>query len=181
MVDDVLAGYGRPASIIWPPQALGYDAAQDQTYTYDLDRARHLLNEAGWNTTTKVTLLVAAELRATVSMAENYQADLNVIGVNAALQQSSTAEALALLQKRRVGGAWIAPTTLMNFGPTTFFVSNPVARVPNPSNFSSDQYTNLIAQAARAPDDQQLKPIVHDLTRLTRRAAGPRRRAHMQY
>src|ERR1051326_2390442 len=49
MVDSALAGYGRPASTCWPPQALGYDASQDHMYSYDLDQARQLLQTVGWD------------------------------------------------------------------------------------------------------------------------------------
>ena len=89
MVDAVLAGYGRPASIIWPPQGLGHEAALDETLTYNLEMARQLLNEANWDPSTSVVLRVGTELRAMVAMAQMYQADLNAIGVNVALQQSS--------------------------------------------------------------------------------------------
>jgi peptide/nickel transport system substrate-binding protein len=46
MVDVALAGYGRAASTVWPPQALGYDAAQDQAYAFDPGKARQLLEAA---------------------------------------------------------------------------------------------------------------------------------------
>ncbi|MBV8718346.1 MAG: hypothetical protein JOZ65_25025, partial [Chloroflexi bacterium] len=166
MVDAALAGYGRPTSIIWPPQSRNYDAALDQSYTYDLDRARQLLTEASWDPTTRVALRVATELHAPLVMAQIYQSDLNAIGVNASLEQKSTQEMLVLLQKRQVGGAWISPTNLMNLSPATFFTGNAFARVPNPSNFTSDQYASLIAQATAATDDESLKSIVHDLTQL---------------
>ena len=54
----------------------------------------------------------------------------------------------------------------MNLNPATFFTSNVYVRVPNPSNFTSTQYTDLIAQALTATDDQQLKRLVHDLTQV---------------
>ena len=166
MVDAALAGYGRPASIIWPPQSLAYDAGLDQSRAYDLDKARQLLNEAGWDPSTRVALRVGADLPAPAVMAQIYQGDLNAIGVNVSLEQKSTQEMLVLLQKRQVGGAWISPTNLMNFSPATFFTSNAFARVPNPSNFTSDQYTSLVGQATAATDDQTLKTVAHDLTQL---------------
>lgn len=61
------------------------------------------------------------------------------------------------------GGAWISTMGSMNLSPATFFTGNLFVRIPNPSNFTSDQYTSLIAQVVVATDDQQLKGIVHDL------------------
>jgi hypothetical protein len=55
---------------------------------------------------------------------------------------------------------------LMNLHPATFFTSNIYASVPNPSNFTSDRYTSLIALAVGAGDDPQLKGVVYDLTQV---------------
>lgn len=47
MVDSVLMGYGRPASTFIPPQYAEY-YAPDAVFPHDLDRARSVLEEAGW-------------------------------------------------------------------------------------------------------------------------------------
>jgi len=144
IVDSALAGYGRAASTIWPPQALGYDAAQDRTYDYDLSRARQLLASAGWNSNTTIPLRATSTLPTDVAIAEIYQADLAAIGVNAVVQPGSSAELVTLIDKHQIGGALITATGLMNLSPATFFTANLYARVPNPSNFTSDRYSSLI-------------------------------------
>ena len=166
IVDSALAGYGRAASTIWPPQALGHDAVQDQTYDYDLSRARQLLLAAGWNSNTTLPLRVTSNLPTDVAIAEIYQADLAAVGVNAVIQRGSAAELVTLIQNHQIGGAVITAMGLMNLHPATFFTSNIYARVPNPSNFTSDRYTSLIGQAVAVSDDTQLKSVVHDLTQV---------------
>ena len=166
IVDSALAGYGRAASTIWPPQALGHDAVQDHTYDYDLSRARQLLLAAGWNSNTTIPLRVTSNLPTDVAIAEIYQADLAAVGVNAVIQPGSSAELVTLIQNHQIGGAVITAMGLMNLHPATFFTSNIYARVPNPSNFTSDRYTSLIGQAVAASDDPQLKSVVHDLTQV---------------
>lgn len=47
MVDSVLMGYGRTASTFIPEQYADYHSA-DAVFPHDLDRAKNLLDEAGW-------------------------------------------------------------------------------------------------------------------------------------
>lgn len=47
LVDSVLMGYGRAASTFIPPQYTDY-YSPDAVFDYDLDRAKALLEEAGW-------------------------------------------------------------------------------------------------------------------------------------
>src|SRR5262249_55212666 len=98
MVDVALFGFGRPASIPWPRQSLAYDAAQDQTYTFDLAKARQLLESAGWQNSTSVSLSLVNTPAVTRTMADIYQADLATIGVNLTLQLLATPDFLSRLQ-----------------------------------------------------------------------------------
>lgn len=47
MVDSILMGYGRTASTFIPPQYVDY-YSEDAVFSHDLDRAKELLDEAGW-------------------------------------------------------------------------------------------------------------------------------------
>jgi peptide/nickel transport system substrate-binding protein len=105
-----------------------------------------------------------SEVPASVAIAQIYQADLAAVGVNAVVQTDSAAEYTVRVQKGQTGGAWIGTMGSMNLSPFTFFTSNLFARVPNPSGYTSEQYTRLIGDAGSATDDRQLKGIVHDLT-----------------
>jgi hypothetical protein len=73
---------------------------------------------------------------------------------------------VALVQKRQIGGVWITPMGMMNLNPATFFTSNLLTRRPNPSNFTSDRYTSLIARPLTRLTTSSSKGIVHDLTQL---------------
>jgi peptide/nickel transport system substrate-binding protein len=166
IVDSVLAGLARPVSTVWPPQSLAYDAAQDQTYQFDLAKARQLLDAAGWDPDVTVPIRVASELQVTVAMAQIYQSDLVSVGVNAVVESQGGADLLSRLQKHQVGGAWIIDMGAMNQSPASFFVTNSASRVQNMSNFVSDPYASLIDQASNAKDDERLKSILHALTEI---------------
>jgi peptide/nickel transport system substrate-binding protein len=166
MIDSALYGFGRPASIVWPRQSPGYDAAQDQTYTYDLTRARQLLQAANWDPATVVPLALAKSQPETVTMAEIYQADLATIGVNVVMQEIDDADFISRLANGRFGGAWMYVMAFMNFSPATFLNSSLAVRIPNPSHFGVQRYQDLVALINSATDDQQLKGPLHELTQI---------------
>jgi peptide/nickel transport system substrate-binding protein len=166
MVDSALFGFGRPASIPWPRQSLGYDSAQDQTYTFDLDKARQLLESAGWQSGTTVELSLVNATAATKVIAQIYQADLSTIGVNLSIQELPNADFLSRLLTGGFGGAWIVGMGFMNLSPATFLTSALTVRRPNPSHFDSPRYAQLVDQIVAEVDDQKLKALLHEVTQI---------------
>jgi peptide/nickel transport system substrate-binding protein len=166
LVDIALAGLGRPASIPWPQQSLAYDATLDQTYTYDPDHARQLLAAAGWAADTPLPISIPNGIDVTSQLAQIIQANLGDVGVQAAVQTLSQPEFVARGQKGEFEGAWILQMSYMNLSPATFFEASLAVRVPNYSNFSSQQYQDLISQTFAATDDQTLQQGLQGLTRI---------------
>jgi peptide/nickel transport system substrate-binding protein len=166
MVDTALFGFGRPASIPWPQQSLAYDAAQDQTYTFDLAKARQLLESAGWQTGTSIPLSIVNTTAAARMMAEIFQADLATIGVNLTLQELAAADFVARYVGGSFGGAWLVGIGFMNLSPATFLTSALAVRRPNPSHFDTPRYAQLIEQTAAEVDDQKLKALLHEVTQM---------------
>jgi peptide/nickel transport system substrate-binding protein len=166
MVKDALNGFGRPASIPWPRESLGFDAGQDQTYTHDLGKARQLLESAGWNIDTRLPLLIPSRVPATRTMAEIYQADLAAIGVTVLLQEVDLGDLYARLQNGQVGGAWIVNMGYMNLSPATFLNSAFPVRTPNPSHFETQRYTDLLHRVRSETDAQRLKAHLNEVTQI---------------
>jgi peptide/nickel transport system substrate-binding protein len=168
MVDTALSGYGRPASVPWPQASPWYDAAQDGTYTFDLNRAQQLLQSAGWDPsqTTRLTLTLPGSSPLTSAMAAIYQADLASIGVSLTIQQLETVDFFSRMVGGTFGGLWMASMGAMNLSPGTFLTSAIPMRVPNPSHFDAQRYRDLIAQVVAETDDAQLKAEVHEVSQL---------------
>jgi peptide/nickel transport system substrate-binding protein len=164
LVDTALFGFGRPASIPWHQQSLAYDANLDQTFSYDPARARQMLTAAGWDSSAVVPLIFPSGVQVTDQMAEIVQADLASVGVQVELQRA--ADFVPRLQSGRLGGAWIVSMGFTNLSPATLFTTAFSVRVPNSSNFASQQYQDLIDQTIAATDDQQLKLAAQEVTRL---------------
>lgn len=166
LVDVALYGFGRPACVPWPKQSIGYDAAQDQAYGFDLDRARSLLQDAGWDRTRVVPLVIPSFIPLAKQVAEILQSDLQSIGVQVAVQSLAGAEFGARGLNRQMAGAWISPMTFTNLSPATYLMTASMARVPNTSNFVTPRYMELIDQAKSATDVQSLKAILHEVTQI---------------
>jgi peptide/nickel transport system substrate-binding protein len=166
LVDIALAGFGRPASIPWPQQSPAYDATLDATYTYDPARARQLLDAAGWDAGTVLPISVPTGLQVYAQLAQVIQADLANIGVQAIVQTLDQPEYVARFQKAQFDGAWVNTMGYMNLSPATFFETSLAVRLPNASNFVSQQYRDLIDQTFTVTDDQSLHQRLQDLTRI---------------
>jgi peptide/nickel transport system substrate-binding protein len=166
IVDTALNGFGRAASTLWPRQSLGYDAALDQAYPYDLDKARELLTAAGWDPSTTVTMALPGFLPVSALMAQIYQADLARIGVTLTLRQLESGDFFTRLQTGQFGGTWMANMGWMNLSPATFLISALPVRLPNASHFTTPRYQQLLDQVTGATADQQEKVLVHEVTQI---------------
>ena len=166
MVKTALSGLGRPASIPWPRQSLAYDAAQDATYSYDLSRARQLLDSAGWDSNYTLSVTIPSSLALAERMAQILQSDLSAIGVRTSIRKIPFADFITLAVKGGYGGVWIVSMALMNLSPATFLRTSLAVRVPNASYFSSQRYLQLMDETAAATDDTQLKAGLHEMTQI---------------
>ena len=72
----------EPHSLPWPLNSPAYDAAKDQTYAFDPDRAKSLLG----GQSVPVEITVNSAIADTVTMAQLYQADLQRAGFNATIK-----------------------------------------------------------------------------------------------
>jgi peptide/nickel transport system substrate-binding protein len=162
----VYLGTEIPLSLPWPESSPAYDASKRNFFTFDLDKARSLLNQTGVsNISLDVTLNPSSpELR---QVAEIYQADLAKIGVTANIRQPERAAFLDEVNTRKYQGLFISSSNWGHLEPITMFAQ---ARSYNPtgnnSGFSSEAYTQLVTQAGAEPDvlkRKQLYSQINDL------------------
>jgi peptide/nickel transport system substrate-binding protein len=166
LVDVALYGFGRPASIPWPRDSLAYDGSLDQAYGYDPIHARQLLESAGWDSTTVRPISVPNGVQVALQMAQIIQADLANVGVHVAIQRLNQPEFLARFLRGQFDGAWLINMGFMNLGPATYFQTAPPVRIPNVSNFSTQEYQELISRSVAATDDELLRSDLQSLTKI---------------
>jgi len=166
MVSTALSGFARPASIPWPQQSPGYDAAQDQSYAFDLGKAGQLFEAAGWDANATLPLAIPGQAAQAIRLAEIYQADLATIGVKLAIQELPAVEFLTRLQTGGFGSAWLTTMAGMNLSPSTFLTSSFVVRIPNTGHFATPRYQEVQEQVRSETDDRKLKELLHELNQI---------------
>ncbi|MBV9582326.1 MAG: ABC transporter substrate-binding protein, partial [Chloroflexi bacterium] len=80
IADTVLLGLGAPNNLPWFPTSPAYDAAKDRTYTFDLDKAKSLLQQTGLSTPS-IDVNYSTAIAEFGAIAQIIQADIARIGV----------------------------------------------------------------------------------------------------
>ncbi len=158
-VDTVLLGVGKAESIPWPPASPAYEADKVNTYAFDLDKAKSLLNQAGVGPF-EVDILLYLATAEYQGMAQLYQADLAKIGVTLNIKTQDVGTWLDQVNNAKYLGLYSGPASLGDLAPATCFTSSKAfAPASNNSGFKSDRYTELITQTATEPDLARAKPL----------------------
>ena len=75
-------------------------------------------------------------------------------------------EFLARFVKGQFDGAWLINMGFMNLSPATYFETAPPVRIPNVSNFFTQQYQDLVNASFAATDDEALRGDLQSLTNI---------------
>ena len=152
IADSVLLGTGQPTSMPWLSNSAAYEASKDQFFTFDLDKARSLLNQAGVSELTCQILPIPSNPEL-VDMAQIYQADLAKIGVTLNITQVDAASWFDQANNRKYNGFYSTLNGLAQLEPITLLLGGRVYD-PNSNNsgYQNDAYASLLNQAASEPD-----------------------------
>ncbi|MBX6340974.1 MAG: ABC transporter substrate-binding protein, partial [Thermomicrobiaceae bacterium] len=175
MVQALYAGVGQVMNAPVPPTDWSYDKSLP-AYPFDPNKAKQLLQEAGWKPGTQVTLLAYQNPRgynpAGGKMAVAIQQYLGDVGVNVKIE---TLDFGAFLDKRRSfnwEGLAMAGWSGDNGDPDNFLYalfSGPSIPINNAARWKNDQVDQILTQAREETDHdkrlqlyQQAEKIIHD-------------------
>ncbi len=158
IVDSTLLGVGRVSDLPWYPSSPGYEEAKTRTYTFDLDRAKALLSQAG-ATNLSVDLSFTTALPEFASMAQIFQADLAKIGVTLNIKPTEPAQIAQRVYTLNYSG--LAALGLSLFGqlhPGLFGLASPYyGPLNNWTGFKDEQYSALATAIATEVDPTRAK------------------------
>ena len=109
---------GGPKDLPWPPQSPAYDAARDARYTFDLDKAKSLLQQAGVSNVS-MDFILANGSSEQASVVQIIQADLASIGVNVNIKPMDLAAWRATTASFKGWGLNVAQSTYAQLQPPT--------------------------------------------------------------
>ena len=98
IIENIMGGYGERVSTIWRSDYAGFNEELAQRYTYDPDKARSLLEEAGYKDGFDVTLMTDTDNHAKAQeVTEAVGAYLTAIGLNVDVQVLDDTTAYAII------------------------------------------------------------------------------------
>ena len=163
ITDTVLLGLVGPEDLPWPANSPAYEAAKNNLYAFDLDKAKSLLDQAGVSNL-QLDFVYAPVIPEYQTIAQIYQSDLAKIGVTLNVKSMEIAALFDVIHHQKYNGfytlndSWAAmePVSMLSVGASL----NPKI---NNAGFQNDQYTQLTAQAAAEPDPAKRKQLYSQL------------------
>ncbi len=161
--DAAMAGTVQPLSLPWDGHSPAYEAAKANYFTYDVDKAKALLAEAGLSGA-EMDILPSAAQPELALFCQLYQGDLANLGITLNIQNLDPAAWVDEVNKRQYHGIW-ASTVVVPLGEPASAFTNARGTDPRSNNegFQSDTYSQLIAAAGTEPDLDKRKHIYSQL------------------
>jgi peptide/nickel transport system substrate-binding protein len=165
-VETIMLGFGQAESLPWLPGSLAYEAAKQTFFTFDPDKARGLLQQAGVSSA-DFDLNILSAFGELVDFGQIYQADLAQIGITLNVRPLELATWVDEAVNRKYRGLYLSNSGFAQLDPSSALV-NGRATDPagNNSAFQSDQYSQLISNAASEPDANKRQQIYSQLNDL---------------
>jgi peptide/nickel transport system substrate-binding protein len=165
-VDTVLLGLSRPATLPWIPTSPAYDAATANYFTFDLDKAKALLAQAGVGPFA-MEYLISPNFPELSTFGQIYQADLATIGVTLSIKQTESAAFFSAINNRTYPGMFAITSARANLAPGITVLStqgfNPDL---NNEGFSSAAYSAITSAISTETDAQKQKELYAQLNTL---------------
>jgi peptide/nickel transport system substrate-binding protein len=162
MADAVQLGRVQIQDLPWPPASPASEPQKNNLITFDLDKAKSLLQQSGVGNF-DLDLLYSAVSATYAQQAQIYQSDLAKIGVNGIIR---TLQPAALLDAwhTQTYGLYFAGDPWANLEPLTQFTSGSTTNYRgNNGGYLSDAYTKLVEAAAGEIDPAKRKQIYSQL------------------
>ncbi|MBV9324168.1 MAG: ABC transporter substrate-binding protein [Chloroflexi bacterium] len=162
MIDTVLLGMTTAQDLPWPAASPASQPEKNGVVSYDLDKAKSLLADAGATNWT-LDLLYSAVSQEGAGYAQIYQADLAQIGVNGVIRTLQPAALLDAWHTQNYG-LYFASDPWANLEPVTQFTSGSTTNYRgNNGGYLNDDYTKLVTAAATEPDSAKRKALYSQL------------------
>jgi peptide/nickel transport system substrate-binding protein len=147
----------------------GFDAAQVKGYTYNPDKARRLLKEAGYPNCKNLPEIVLHTTVSYRSLIEYVQGQLEKIGIKTSVEIVQGASLRELVSKNSVNffyGTWIADYPDGENYLSVFYSKNKIPWGPNYTGFNNKQFDSLFVQAYHQPNDQKRYALYRQMDNL---------------
>ena len=158
---------GTPGSSGFIPKGMpGFDAQQVKGYSYDPEKARRLLAEAGFPNGKGMPEIVLHTTVGYRNLIEYVQGELNRIGINTRVEIVQGSSLRELVGKNGVNffyGTWIADYPDAENYLSLFYSKNKVPFGPNYTSFNNKQFDALFERADQITNDEERYAIYREM------------------
>jgi peptide/nickel transport system substrate-binding protein len=153
-VDNYFADTSAPISLEWYRGTPMYDAARENYYAFDLDKAKSLLQQAGVGPFSMDMVLITSPESSPLT--QIYQADLASIGVTMNIVTMDLAPWLDNVNNRKYHGMYYSPASIAASVGTELTTSKVWQVGNNNSGFDSPTYQQLATATTTETDPNKL-------------------------
>jgi peptide/nickel transport system substrate-binding protein len=154
----MLQGVGTSLSLPWAPGYPMYEASKENYYTFDLDKAKSLLNQEGV-TSLSLDMIPSPTYPEGDAFCQMYQSDLATIGVTLNIINLDQGAWSDQVNNRRYRHLYYA-ASILNLSPGTLFtVSRPIGPTNNNEGYEDSTYANLVTDLTRETDPSKLSQV----------------------
>jgi peptide/nickel transport system substrate-binding protein len=167
VVSTALSGIGEPTSIPWPKASLAYDASKQDFFSFDLEKSKALLAQAGLADGFDLPFVTSQALPGLSKMVQVIQSDLAKVGIRVKIEEVEAAELTTRLTGRKFTHAWNLGFGFNNLHPSTVFsVAFPWRVGNNSSYYESPEYAELVSKLQVVTDPEEAKKAFAQMTDL---------------
>jgi peptide/nickel transport system substrate-binding protein len=163
----VFEGTAKPTSIPWVAGSEAYDDKKAAFYTYEIDRAKSILQSAGIGPMSlPINASTASPDQALI--AQIFGADLQKLGITLQIRPLDQGQYLNEQNNRLYNGMYVGTTAYQTLEPVSSMNASRHLDSSGNSNtgFTSDQYRSLHATASVEPDAAKRKALYSQITDL---------------
>jgi len=165
-VDVIMRGTSTPINLPWSSSSPAYDASKNSVYTFDLDKARALLKDAGVTNLETDILVNGIGAPQVLAFSQIYQDSLASIGIKLNIKNVEPAVWVDVLinKKPDYTGLWAGSDQIAQLAPSTLFQLSPGWRLENNhSAFKHDMWTSLVNASLSETDSAKQKQLYAQL------------------
>jgi oligopeptide transport system substrate-binding protein len=147
----------------------GFDSSKVHGYTYNPDKARQLLKEAGYPNGDGLPEIVLHTTVSYRSLIEYVQGQLDRVGIKTSVEITQGASLRELVSKNGVNffyGSWIADYPDAENYLSVFYSKNKIPWGPNYTGFNCKPFDALFEQAYHEPNDQKRYALYQQMDNL---------------
>ncbi len=141
MTEELREGFGDLTAQPWPSSSPAFDPDLESEL-YEPERARELLQEAGWS---QDEPLIIEPIPGTEVTAEIIKDNFAAVGVEVEILTQEIGVWVGKLRQRGFTDLWVAPHKFSNLSPLTTFQQTFPYRMGNPSYYETETYLDIIA------------------------------------